>query len=57
MHFVVITGIWSQVAQARNASALLRNIQNIRIWMGKKTYRFCNPRKWEDFNKKTAYLT
>ena len=22
--------------------------------MGKKTYRFCNLRKWEDFNKKNS---
>ena len=45
-------GIQPQVAQARNmsigrASALLRNIQ---VW--EKTYRFCNLRKWKDFNKK-----
>ena len=31
---------------------MLRNIQNIRICMGQKTYRFCNQRKWKDFNKK-----
>ena len=37
--------ILKQTARHRRASALLRNIQNIRICMGKKTYRFCNPRK------------
>ena len=52
-----------QVAQARNMSIgehrlSMRNIRNIRICMGKKTYRFCNLRKWKDFNKKkTPYLT
>ena len=38
------------------ALALLRNIQNIRICMGKKTYCFCNLRKWKDFNKKQLTL-
>ena len=44
------TSASTQVAQAkyehrrvhRRASALLRNVQNIRICMGKKTDRFCN---------------
>ena len=40
----------------RRASALLRNIQNIRICMGKKTYCFRNPRKWKDFNEKQLTL-
>ena len=35
---------------------LLRNIQIIRICMGKKTYRFCNLRNWKDFNKKQLTL-
>ena len=53
--------ISSRVARARNmsiggASALLRNIQNIRICLGKKTYRFCNLRKWKDLNKKQLTL-
>ena len=30
---------------------IVANIQNIRICAGKKTYRFCNLRKWKDFNK------
>ena len=45
------TGSPSSKYEHRRASALLRNIQNIRICMGKKTYRFCNLRKWKDFNK------
>ena len=32
-------------------SALLRNIRNRGICLGKKPYRFCNLRKWKDFNK------
>ena len=40
----------------RRTSALLRNVRNIRICMGKKTYRFCNLRKWKDFNKKQLTL-
>ena len=44
------------IGEHRRASALLRNIQNIRICMGKKTYRFCNLRKWKDFNKKKNSL-
>ena len=51
------TGSPSSKYEHRRASALLRNIQNIRICMGKKTYHFRNLRKWKDFNKKTAYLT
>ena len=47
-----ITGSPSSKYKHRRASALLRNIQNIRICMGKKTYRFSNLRKWKDFNKK-----
>ena len=36
---------------------MLRNIQNIRICMGKTPrYRFCNLRKWKDFNKKQLTL-
>ena len=40
----------------RRVSSLLRNIWNIRICMGEKTYRFCNLRKWRDFNKKELAL-
>ena len=36
------TGSPSSKYEHRRASALLRKIQNIRICMGKKTYRFCN---------------
>ena len=50
------TGSPSSKNEHRRASALLRNIQNIRICMGKKTYRFCNLRKWKDFNKKQLTL-
>ena len=56
------TLVFPQVAQARNMSigehrlALLRNFRNIRICMGKKNYRFCNLRKWKDFNKKILTL-
>ena len=56
------TLVFPQVAQARNMSigehrlALLRNIRNIRICKGKKNYRFCNLRKWKDFNKKMLTL-
>ena len=50
------TGSRSSKYEHRRASALLRNIQNIRIGMGKKTYRFCNLRKWKDFNKKQLTL-
>ena len=39
------------------ASALLRNILNIRIYLRKKTYRFCNLGKWKDFNKKQLTLS
>ena len=45
------TGNPSSKYDHRRASALLRNIQNIKISTGKKTYRFCNLRKWKDFNK------
>ena len=51
-----ITGSPSSKYKHRRASALLRSIQNIRICMGKKTYRFCNLRKWKDFNKKQLTL-
>ena len=42
-----------QVNQARNMSIgiVAYCIQNLRICMGKKTYRFRNLRKWKDFNK------
>ena len=39
-----ILGTWHQYLMNFRASALLRNIQNIRICMGEKTYRFCNQR-------------
>ena len=52
----LITGSPSSKYEHRRASALLRNIQNIRICMGKKTYRFCALRKWKDFNKKKNSL-
>ena len=38
-----------QVAQARNMSI-------DKDLYGKKTYRFCNLRKWKDFNKKQLTL-
>ena len=41
----LITGSPSSKYEHRRASALLRNIQNIRICMGKKTYRFFFPDK------------
>ena len=44
----MVTGNPSSKYEHRRASALLRNIQNIR----KKTYRFRNLQKWTDFNKK-----
>ena len=44
------------IGEHRRASALLRNIQNIRICVGKKPYRFCNLRQWNDFNKKQLTL-
>ena len=40
----------------RTSALLLRNIRNIRICMGKKTYRFCNLRKWKDSIKKLTLL-
>ena len=49
------TGSPSWKYEHRQASALLHNIQNIRICMGKKN-RFCNLRKWKDFNKKQLTL-
>ena len=52
----IATGSPSSKYEHRRASALLRNIQNIRICMGKKTYRFCNLRKRKDFNKKQLPL-
>ena len=48
------TGRPSSKYEHRRASALLRNIQNIRICMGEKTCRFCNQWKWKDFNKKNS---
>ena len=51
-----ITGSPSSKYEHRRASALLGNVQNIRICMGEKTYRFCNQRKWKDFNKKQFTL-
>ena len=51
-----ITGSPSSKYEHRRTSALLRNVRNIRICMGKKTYRFCNLRKWKDFNKKQLTL-
>ena len=40
-----LTGSPNSKYEHQQASALLRNIQNKRICMGKKTYRFCNLRK------------
>ena len=51
-----ILGTWHQYLMNFRASALLRNIQNIRICVGEKTYCFCNQRKWKDFNKKQFTL-
>ena len=51
-----ITGSPSSKYEHRRTSALLRNVRNIRFCMGKKTYRFCNLRKWKDFNKKQLTL-
>ena len=51
------TGSPSSKYEHQRASALLRNIQNIRICMGKKTYRFCNLRNERISIKKTAYHT
>ena len=45
------TGDLSSKYEHRRASALLHNIQNIRICKRKKIYRFCNLRKRKDFNK------
>ena len=45
------TGSPSSKYEHPRTSALLRNIRNIRICMG-KSYHFCNLRKWKDFNKK-----
>ena len=50
------TGDPSSKYEHRRASALLHNIQNIRICKRKKIYRFCNLRKWKDFNKKQLTL-
>ena len=50
------TGSPNSKYEHRRASTLLRNIQNIRICVGKKTYRFCNLRKGKDFNKKQLTL-
>ena len=46
-----ITGSATSKYEHQRASALLRNIQNIGICMGKKHYRFRNLRKWKDLNK------
>ena len=51
-----ITGSPSSKYEHRWTSALLCNVRNVRICMGKKTYRFCNLRKWKDFNKKQFTL-
>ena len=51
------TGSPSSKYEQRRASALLRNILNIRIYLRKKTYRFCNLGKWKDFNKKQLTLS
>ena len=54
------TGSQSSKYEHRPTSALLRNIQNIRICMGKKkkNHRFCNLRNERiSIKKKTAYLT
>ena len=45
------TGSPSSKYEHRRTLALLRNIRNIRICFGKKTYRFCNLQKWKDFDK------
>ena len=50
------TGGPSSKYEHRRTSALSRNIRNVRICMGKKIYRFCNLRKWKDFNKKPLNL-
>ena len=52
----VTTGSQNSKYEHRRTSALLRNIRNVRICMGKKTYRFCNLQKWKDFNKKQLTL-
>ena len=46
------TGSPSSKYEDRRGSTSLRIIQNISICMGKENYRFCNLRKWKDFNKK-----
>ena len=43
--FNIYTGSTSSKYEHRRASALSGNIQNIRICMREKTYRFCNLRK------------
>ena len=50
------TGSPTSKYEHRRVSALLRNIQNIRICMGKKTFRFSDLRKSKDFNKKQLTL-
>ena len=50
------TGSPSSKYEHRRTSALLRNIRNIKICIGKKTYRFRNIRKRKDFNKKHLAL-
>ena len=50
------TGNPSLKYEHRRTSVLLHNIWNIRICRGKKTYCFCNLRKWKDFNKKQLTL-
>ena len=44
--------VTAQVAQARRTSSLLRKHSKYKDLYGKKTYRFCNLRKWKVFNKK-----
>ena len=51
-----ITGSPSSKYELQRTSALLCNIRNIRICMGKKTYRFCYLGKRKDFNKRQLTL-
>ena len=46
-----------QVAQARNMSiGVVAEHSKYKDLYGEKTYRFCNLRKWKDFNKKQLTL-
>ena len=51
-----ITGSPSSKYELQRTSALSCNIRNIRICMGKKTYRFCYLGKRKDFNKRQLTL-